>query len=344
VPTQPSHRQGPVLTETPPDPDSHPRTAVTSTPGRSSGPGSRTRSRRPLNAQVWRPWLLLAPTFVVLGLLLFWPLVRVAVLSFQDFQLRNLIQGNAPFIGFGNYSELLHDPLLWHKVLPNTVVFAAVCVVLTVVVGTLVALLLARLGPWTRGLVTSAIMVAWAVPAVTGTYVWIFLFDSRSGAVMRLLDSLGLADPDTTNWFDDRLSFYVIATLNVVHHGFPFVAVTMLAGLVTLPQDTMEAATIDGAGAWRRFWYVTVPLLRPVFAVVTILSTIWDFKVFTQIFLMPGGNGTNRDVLNLGTWSYVTALSQNLYGLGAAIAVMLTLVLMVITAVYLRTMFRQEEL
>ncbi len=86
----------------------------------------------------------------------------------------------------------------------------------------------------------------------------------------------------------------------------------------------LEAATIDGAGAWRRFWYITVPMLKPVFAVVTILSTIWDFKVFTQIYLMPGGAGTNREVLNLGTWSYVKSISQNRYGLGAAIAVLLT--------------------
>jgi N,N'-diacetylchitobiose transport system permease protein len=344
VPSSAFHPQGPVLTETPRDPDSHPRGAVTSTPERSPEPRSRTRSRRPFNAQVWRPWLLLVPTFGILGLLLLLPLARVVVLSFQDFGLRNLILGNAPFIGFDNYVELFQDPLLWKTVLPNTVVFAAVCVVLTVVVGTLVALLLARLGPWTRGVVTSAIMVAWAVPAVTGTYVWVFVFDSRSGVVMRMLDSLGLADPDTTNWFDDRLSFYAIATLNVVHHGFPFVAITVLAGLVTQPQETLEAATIDGANSWQRFWYVTVPLLKPIFAVVTILSTIWDFKVFAQIYLMPGGNGTNRDVLNLGTWSYVTALSQNRYGLGSAIAVMLTVVLMVITAFYLRTVFKQDEL
>lgn len=288
--------------------------------------------------------MLLVPTFAILGLLLLWPLVRVVVLSFQDFELRNLILGNAPFIGVDNYVELLKDPMLWQIVLPNTVVFAAVCVVLTVAIGTLVALLLARLGPWMRGLVTSAIMVAWAVPAVTGTYVWIFLFDPRNGPVMRVMDSLGLADPDTTNWFNDRLSFYAIATLNVVHHGFPFVAITILAGLVTLPQETLEAATMDGANSWQRFWHITVPLLKPVFAVVTILSTIWDFKVFAQIYLMPGGNGTNREVLNLGTWSYVTALSQNRYGLGSAIAVMLTVVLMVITAFYLRTVFRQEEL
>ena len=297
-----------------------------------------------MNAQVWRPWLLLLPALGWMGVLLLFPLYRVVVLSFQDFGLRELVLGQAPWIGFGNFSEIVHDPLLWRTVLPNTVVFAAVNVVLTVVAGTLVALLLARLGPWMRGIVTSAIMVAWAVPAVTGTYVWVYLFDPETGPVMKAFDALGLVDPSTTNWFTERLPFYSIATLNVVHHGFPFVAITVLAGLMTLPQETLEAATIDGAGAWRRFWYITVPLLKPVFAVVTILSTIWDFKVFTQIYLMPGGNGTNRDVLNLGTWSYVSALAQNRYGYGAAIAVLLTLVLLLITAVYLRVLFRQEEL
>jgi N,N'-diacetylchitobiose transport system permease protein len=315
-------------------------------PGLAAAPTPRrtTRGRRPLNAQTWRPWLLLVPAFVVLGLLLLAPLARVFLLSFQDFGLRELVRGDAPFIGLGNYQELVQDPLLWRTVVPNTVVFALVCVVLTVSVGTLVALLLFRLGPWARGVLTSAIMVAWAVPAITGTYVWVLLFDPRSGPVMRVLDSLGLADPETTNWFTERIPFYSIAALNVVHHGFPFVAITVLAGLMTLPQETLEAAVIDGAGAWKRFWYVTFPLLRPVFAVVTILSTIWDFKVFAQVYLMPGGNGTNREVLNLGVWSYVTALSQNRYGLGAALAVMLTVVLLVITAFYLRVVFKNEEL
>ena len=161
---------------------------------------------------------------------------------------------------------------------------------------------------------------------------------------MRLLGQIGLVDPETTNWFTERIPFYAIATLNVVHHGFPFVAVTVLAGLLTVPRELLEAAEMDGAGAWRRFWNVTYPLMKPVFAVVVVLSTIWDFKVFTQIYLMPGGSGTNRDVLNLGTWSYLNAISQNRYGLGASIAVLLTALLLVITVVYLRTLFRQEEL
>jgi N,N'-diacetylchitobiose transport system permease protein len=266
------------------------------------------------------------------------------VISLQDLGLRELVSGRTRWVGFGNYAELLGNGELWRTALPNTVVFAVVAVALTVVLGTLVALLLARLGPVLRGIVTTAIMVAWAIPAVTGTYVWVFLFNPGDGPAVQALAALGLVDAATANPFTDRLSFYAVATLNVVHHGFPFVALTVLAGLLTVPQEITEAAIVDGAGAWRRFWSVTFPTLRPVFAVVTVLSIIWDFKVFTQIYLMPGGDGVTRSVLNLGTWSYVESFAQNRYGLGAAIAVLLTALLLVITIGYLRLLFREEEL
>ncbi|MFK5584217.1 carbohydrate ABC transporter permease [Serinicoccus sp. LYQ131] len=291
-----------------------------------------------------RPWWLLAPTLAVIGILLLWPMVRVVTLSFQDFGLRELVRGEAEFVGLSNYTSVLTDSRLWLVALPNTVVFALACVVLTVVVGTLVALLLHRLPAGWRTVVLMSVMAAWAVPAVTGTYVWVYLFDARAGFLTGLLAQAGLVDLATQNLFTERGWFYAIATLNVVHHGFPFVAVTVLAGLMTIPTELPEAAMIDGANAWQRFRHVTVPLLKPVFAIVTILSTIWDFKVFTQIYLMPGGDGSNREVLNLGTWSYITAMSQNQFGLGAAIAVLLTLLLLGITALYLRTLFKEEEL
>jgi N,N'-diacetylchitobiose transport system permease protein len=159
-----------------------------------------------------------------------------------------------------------------------------------------------------------------------------------------MLQGVGLLGPEGFNWFTERLSFYAIATLNVIHHGYPFIAITIFAGLTTVPAELHEAAKIDGANAWQRFWQITVPVMRPVFAVVTILSTIWDFKVFAQVYLMPGGSGSNPDVFNLGVWSYVESINRNQYGLGASIAVLLTLVLLVITVVYLRALFREDEI
>ncbi|WP_448062231.1 carbohydrate ABC transporter permease [Cellulomonas hominis] len=291
-----------------------------------------------------RPWLLLLPALAVLAVLMLWPLVRVLLLSFQDYGLRQIAAGEDNYIGLDNYRAVLGDRFLWTVVLPNTVGFAAVCVTLTVAVGTAVALFLNTLGRTWRTVCSTAVMVAWAVPAVTGTYVFVWLFDPLNGLVSSVLDGLGVIDPATTNWFTDRISFYAIATLNVVHHGFPFVAITVLAGLMTVPTELYEAATMDGAGAVRRFRAITVPVLRPVFAVVTILSTIWDFKVFTQIYLMPGGNGGNKDVFNLGVWSYIQSFAQGKYGMGSAIAVLLTCILLGVTVVYLRTLFREDEL
>ncbi|WP_052591902.1 carbohydrate ABC transporter permease [Luteipulveratus mongoliensis] len=292
----------------------------------------------------WRPWLLLAgPLLVIAGLLLY-PIVRVTVLSFQQYGLKEIISGKPEFIGLDNYREALSGSYLWKTVLPNTVVFALVAVAGTIILGTLVALLLQQLGPTLRALVIGSALVAWALPAVTGTYVWVWVFDPDSGIFRRTLQSIGLLGPEGTNWFLDRMSFYAIAALNVIHHGFPFVAITIFAGLATVPEELHEAAKLDGASAWRRFWSVTMPLMRPVFAVVTILSTIWDFKVFTQIYLMPGGDGQNPEVLNLGVWSYIQAINRTEYGFGSAIAVLLTLLLLVITLFYVRAMFREDEL
>jgi N,N'-diacetylchitobiose transport system permease protein len=292
-----------------------------------------------------RAWLLLAPALLVLGGLLLVPLGRVVAISFQDMSnLRAVRRGRGEYIGLDNYREVLGSRQLWLTVLPNTVVVAIVCVVLTVMLGTLVALLLQTLRPRARMLATMAILTAWAVPAVTGTYIWIWTFNPVDGLVSEMAQAMGLVDPGGENWFTNRYAFFAIVVINVVHHGYPFVALTVLAGLFTIPGELTEAAVLDGAGAWRRFWSITVPMLRPVFAVVTILSTIWDFKVFTQVYLMPGGDGANREVLNLGTWSYVEAFGLTEFGLGSAIAVVLTIILLLITATYLRTLFREGEL
>ncbi|KJQ53736.1 carbohydrate ABC transporter permease [Microbacterium sp. SA39] len=301
------------------------------------------RPKRGLSLVAARPWLLLAPGLIILAVLMLWPLVQVVIYSLQDYGLREINTGESNWIGLENYVEALTDPTLWTVVLPNTVGFAAVAVFVTVTVGTLVALLLARLGTVWRTIVSSCIMVAWAMPAVTGTYVWTFIFDADRGIFNSVLKDLGLME-GSVNWFTNQWSFYAIVLLNVVHHGFPFVAITVLAGLLGVSKEMLEAAALDGAGAWRRFWQIIFPTLRPVFSVVIILSTIWDFKVFAQVYLMPGGSGGNRSVLNLGVWSYVESFGQNRYGFGAALAVLLTLVLIGITIVYIRSLMKEDEL
>lgn len=304
--------------------------------------GRPPKRRRLVTMAKARPWLLLAPALALLAGLLLWPLARVFMFSLQDYGLRQIVSGKTKFIGLDNYSEVFGDSSLWTVVLPNTIGFAIVAVASTVIFGTLVALLMASLSPLWRTVVGSAVMVAWAMPAVTGTYVWIWIFDADQGLVNATLKGLGLMD-ESFNWFTNPVTFYGIVALNIVHHGFPFVAITVLAGLLGVPKEMLEAAEMDGAGPVRRFFQITYPTIKPVFSVVVILSTIWDFKVFAQIYLMPGGSGSNREVLNLGVWSYVESFGQNRYGFGAAIAVLLTVLLLIITAIYVRTLFKEEK-
>lgn len=320
-------------------------TPPTSTAGGPSGPPAARKSSHAGARLITRtrPWLLLTPALIVLAGLLLWPLIRVFLFSLQDYGLREIVSGEPNWIGFDNYVEIFTDSQLWTVVLPNTVGFAVVAVLGTVIFGTLVALLLASLGKAWRLIVGSAIMIAWAMPAVTGTYVWIWIFDADHGLVNAVLQGAGLME-HPFNWFTNPVTFYAIVVINIIHHGFPFVAVTVLAGLLGVPKEMLEAAEMDGAGAIRRFFQVIFPSLRQVFAVVFILSTIWDFKVFAQIYLMPGGSGSNREVLNLGVWSYVESFGQNRYGFGSAIAVLLTLLLLVITAIYVRFLLKEDEL
>ncbi len=135
-----------------------------------------------------------------------------------------------------------------------------------------------------------------------------------------------------------------MATLLVVWGAFPFVAVTVLAGLKTVPAELLEAARVDGAGPWSGFWKITYPLLKPIFLVLLLLSVIWDFNVFTQTYLLTGGLG-NRDEFNLSLYLYDKAFTfPPSYGLGGALALILTVILLIVTVGYVRASVRQGAL
>ncbi|MEU9509806.1 sugar ABC transporter permease [Micromonospora sp. NPDC048170] len=299
------------------------------------------------------PYLLLLPCLVIIGVLLLWPLGQVVVMSFHRLNNVRQLRGDRewPWVGLGNYAEILSDPFFL-TVLRNTVLFAVANVALTMVLGTLVGLLLNRLGKRMAAFVASCVMLAWATPALTGTIVWKWIFDDTSGLVTWLFNALpdglsqglfGRSDWTGYGWFNSPLLFFSILTLVVVWHSFPFIAVSVLAGLKSVPSELHEAARVDGAGPWKVFWKITFPLLRPVFGILIVLSTIWDFKVFTQQFVLAGGT-QDRPTFMLSIYSYAEAFSPPpKYGLGAAIAVILTLILLVVTGLYVRMVLKQEE-
>ena len=249
------------------------------------------------------------------------------------------------WVGGANFSAILSDPEFWLS-LRISLIFAAVVVPLTLLTGTLVGLLLNRLGRKMSTFVSSAAMLAWATPAVSASVIFIWLADPDGGIVDWALTKLpswlgGGAHWAGFSWTNAALPAYTLLTVLVVWQGFPFVAVTVLAGLKTIPAELHESARVDGGGPWRIFWRITYPLLKPIFLVLLLLSIIWDFGVFTQAYLVTGELG-NRDEYNLGIYAYDRAFTMPpSYGIGSALALILTVILLIITVGYVRASVRQ---
>ncbi|MCT9932885.1 sugar ABC transporter permease [Planotetraspora sp. A-T 1434] len=325
--------------------------------GHPSAPSRRHTTRPPRGSGLPNgavPYVLLLPGLLIIGALLLYPLYQMVDMSFHKVGLRQIKATNpapAEFVGLDNYDTVLGSDLFWSS-LRNTVVFAVVTVALTLVLGTLVGLLLNKLGKKMSTFVIIGIMAAWATPPTARAIIWKWLFDPSSGvanwALNLLPDGLsrllfGRADWSEYPWFNDTFTLYLVLTIAVVWASFPFIAVSVLAGLKSISAELYEAATMDGSTGFTTFRKITFPLLKPVFSVLTVLSIIWDFKVFTELYLLNGGT-VNRDAFNLSLWGYAEAFSNPpKMGLGAAIAVVLTAILMVITFVYVRQIVKTED-
>lgn len=285
----------------------------------------------------WTPWLYLAPALTVLGGLLVYPVYQLGLISVLEYT-QAQVSGGEPtsFRGLDNYTELFRDSQ-FRSVLLATVLFAAACVLGTLTTGCACAVLLTRVRALPRLLLMLAALGAWATPAITGSTVWVFLFDADFGPVNRVL---GLGD---FSWTYGRMSAFTLVLLEVVWCSFPLVMVTVYAGIKAIPGEVLEAAALDGASQWRIWRSVMTPMLRPILLVVTIQSVIWDFKVFTQIYVMTGGGGIAGQNLVLNVYAYQKAFASSQYSLGSAIGVVMLIILLGVTLVYLRLLRRKGE-
>ena len=174
------------------------------------------------------PYALVLPSIVVLGLMLGYPLVRLGTMSMQEYGLPQVFGQPAPWVGFANFRTILEDPYFW-TVLWRTLIFCFVNVALTMVLGVLIGLLLDALGKGMRLVVSVSLIIAWAMPALTATIVWQWMFDTEYGLVNWALDRQG------ESWWANQLTFFMVATIIVVWMGIPFIAFTVYAGLTQIP-------------------------------------------------------------------------------------------------------------
>ncbi|WP_406092715.1 carbohydrate ABC transporter permease [Streptomyces sp. NBC_01013] len=317
--------------------DSVPAAGVRKDDAPSGGPAASRKERTGGSA----PYLLLVPALLVTAVLLGYPLVKNGMLSFQNLNPRQLILHLTEWNGIDNYKEVLGSSDFW-RVVERSVLFTAANVVLIMVLGMLVGLLLARLGKKMRLVLMLGLVLAWAMPMIAATTVYQWLFAQRFGVVNYVLDSLGWHSMADFNWTSSQLSTFSLVTLVIVWQSIPFVAINLYAASTTIPKELYEAASLDGANSWKSFTLVTLPFLKPFLLATTFLEIIWVFKSFAQLFAINGG-GPDRLTETLPVYAFVEGVGNQHFGMGAAISFLTIIVLLAMTAYYLRTVLKQEE-
>ncbi|MFB4196416.1 carbohydrate ABC transporter permease [Streptomyces carpaticus] len=313
------------------------------------GPGTGTAGSRPAGRSGrryappggWLPYVLIAPAVLAIVGILGYALARNLLISFQEFGRRQLISHTTEWTGFDNYRRVLEDERFWAS-LTRTFVFMAANVVLIMVLGTLIGLLLNRLGKAMRLTLSIALVAAWAMPVIATTTVFRWLFDTQFGVANWVMRTLGFSGYEQHNWFSSGFSTLTIVTVLIVWASVPFVALNLYAGLTTISGEIYEAARMDGASGPRIFWSITAPIMRPFFLITTFLEIIWVFKAFTQIYALNAG-GPNRESETLPVMAYIEGMMQNQYGVAAAISVLTLVILLVALSFYFRLILKQEK-
>ncbi|HET7572743.1 MAG TPA: sugar ABC transporter permease [Gaiellaceae bacterium] len=275
----------------------------------------------------------------MLGAILGYPVYNLVRLSLQRYGLFELLQHRGVPVGLDNYRSILGDSVFWHT-LARTVVFTIANVGLTMVLGTLIALLLVRVSTWVRLLLTGGLVLVWAMPPVVAVQVWNWMTNSQNGVLNYALTELHLGDFFQHNWYETPFSQLAMTTTLIVWGALPFVVISVYAALSQVPHELVEAAEIDGAPGWRIFLDVTAPIIAPVLLILTSLSILWDFGVFTQPFLLIGQGHIVPANYLMGIYLFEEGYVKTDFGRGAAISILMLAIVAALSVVYVRRMLR----
>jgi len=285
-------------------------------------------------------FLLNIPTIVIMLLLIAYPLGYAFYLSVHQVTMSSLRSGNPPFVGLQNYLTVLSDSLFL-TTLGRTLLMGAISVFLMLAIGLFVALGMnmknTRLSWVTRALV----LIPWAVPPVANGLMWSFIFNSRYGHLNAALYSLGLID-DFIRFLSSPTLAFAAVVLAYVWRVMPFSALLYHAALAGIPKEIYEAAEVDGASAWQKFWHITLPLLRPVTAVLLILRTAFALMIFDEVFALTSG-GPGDSTWTAAWYSYWTTFRLIRFDTGSASAFILAVVIGIFAWVYVKFIYRRME-
>jgi len=282
--------------------------------------------------------LFLLPALIFVAIFYVYPIIFNVVMSFQRYTAKSFVQGDAPFIGFGNFVRLFSNPDFGVAV-QNTIVFTIGSLFFQFVIGLAIALFFNQKFPL-GSLLRSLLLMPWLAPILVSGAIWVRFFDLDYGIINYILRSLGTIQQPLPWLTDPHLAPISVLIANI-WIGIPFNMVILYGGLQDIPAPLYEAAMIDGANAWQKFRYISWPLLRPVSTVVLLLGLIYTLKVFDVIMSITRGGPANSSQ-TLNTWAYSLSFTTLDFGLGAATGDILMLIVLVFGLIYLRYAAREE--
>jgi len=285
-------------------------------------------------------FLMNLPSLILMGAVLVFPLFYAAYLSVSKVKIGELRRGFPfPFHGWGNYVELFQDPLFLLS-LKNTFVFAAVVVVAELILGLAIALLINQQRLWLSRVSRLLVLLPYAIPPIANGLIWVYIYNFKLGFLNRVLYQVGLIDT-YINWTGVPETALYALTVPYIWRTLPFAILLFHAALQGIPPELYEAAEIDGAGAWHAFWHITLPMLRPMLAVVLLLRTSFAFLVFDEVLaITQGGPGDVTWVASWFTYRRSFAPPFNI-GLGSASAYVLALIIGILAIFYVKLLYRK---
>jgi multiple sugar transport system permease protein len=298
--------------------EAHAATPDKAPPTRPAKKSSRTRSERKL------AWMLCAPAVVVMLAVTAYPILYAFVLSLQKLDLR--FPEQTEFIGLSNYGTVLSSELWWLDVF-NTLIIMVISVAIELVLGMIIALIMHR-AIFGRGVVRTVVLIPYGIITVVAAFAWQFAFATETGFVNNLPFIA-----DEKNWFGGHISSLAVIIMAEIWKTTPFMALLLLAGLVTIPNELYEAAKVDGASAWQRFRKITLPLMKPAILVAVLFRTLEASRVFDSIFIMTRGAQNTESVSILGFNQLINRLNL---GLGSAISVLIFIGVVLIAFLFIK--------
>jgi multiple sugar transport system permease protein len=277
--------------------------------------------------EVRTAWFFLAPLLVVVGVFIFLPVIG----TFLNSLYLDVSFLPKRFIGLDNYIRLLSSPDFWQS-FRFTLAYAVAAVVLEAFFGVIFALLLNEAFPG-RAVLRVVILIPWAIPTIVSARTWQLIYEYTYGVMNFLVVNLGIA-PERINWMGTEFGAFWALVFADVWKTTPFVVLILLAGLQAIPKDLYQQAKVDGAGMFRRFYKITLPMLKPVLLISLIFRTIDSLRMFDLVYVLTGGGpgGSTRTLSYLG----FEAFANDNFGMGSTVSVITFVIAFIITLVYLK--------